>query len=242
MATLAYSLMKWIEANKDTLPTFGASFPDLNDAVEKVLDVHRTYGNDIEQLNRPELGINSQFLDRLCLRVSIFLKMIHNAKTPVVATDGGALLDGPGLGLEGLTVVRNNILGSSVDAFDTKNVTKHFDRYSMQWKVRLDAGTASRIFRVPCMPIPVVLADASLREQLDWIKEDLDASLAKLDAIVTDPQSWPTCEERSQADQDRLKELAVKFVQSMSLQDRKLVAHNRKVFVDELAAMMPAAS
>jgi hypothetical protein len=92
------------------------------------------------------------------------------------------------------------------------------------------------------MPIPVVLADASLREQLDWIKEDLDASLAKLDAIVTDPQSWPTCEERSQADQDRLKELAVKFVQSMSLQDRKLVAHNRKVFVDELAAMMPAAS
>jgi hypothetical protein len=127
MATLAYSLMKWIEANKDTLPTFGASFPDLNDAVEKVLDVHRTYGNDIEQLNRPELGINSQFLDRLCLRVSIFLKMIHNAKTRIVATDGGALLDGPGLGLEGLTVVRNNILGSSVDAFDTKNVTKHFD-------------------------------------------------------------------------------------------------------------------
>jgi hypothetical protein len=242
MATLAYSLMKWIQANKDTLPAFGTSFPDLNDAVEQLLDIQRNSGHDIERLNHPELGINSQFLDRLCLRVSIFLERVHNTKTQIVSTDGGALLDGPGLGLEGLTVVRNNILGNSVDAFETENVTKHFDRYSMQWKVRLDAGTASRIFRVPCMPIPVALAEASLREQLDWIKEDQDASLAKLDAIVNDPESWPTSEQRRQADQDRLKELAQKFVQSMSLQDRQLVGRNRKAFGEELAAMIPAAS
>jgi hypothetical protein len=241
MATLAYSLMKWIQANKDTLPAFGASFPDLNDGVERLLDIQRNYGHDIERLNHPELGINSQFLDRLCLRVSIFLEMVYNRKTPILETDSVALLDGPGLGLEALVVVRNNILGVSADAPGTENVTKHFDRYAMHWKVRLDAGTASRIFRVPCTPVPASLNDVRLRAQLDWIKEDLDASVAKLDAIVNDPRSWPTSEERRQADQDRLKELAVKFVQSMSLQDRELVARNRKAFVEELAAMTPAA-